>query len=64
MTPLNFVVYDGDSQPNTPAYKIAEALQRDIKIRSRINDWEVLSYYYDEHDHCMVLDIGKIQCQH
>ena len=36
-------------------YRIAEAMQRPLKIVSASGDWRVLSYYYD--DGQMVLDI-------
>lgn len=55
MTPLDFVVYDGNSEPNTPVYRIAEAMQRPLKIVSASGGWRVLSYYYD--DGQMVLEI-------
>lgn len=55
MTPLDFVVYDGNSEPNTPVHRIAEAMRLPLKIVSAFGDWEVVSYYYD--DGQMVLEI-------
>jgi hypothetical protein len=55
MTPIDFVVFDGDSEPNTPAYAIAEAMRQPLRIVSASKNWEVCSYYYDEGQ--MVLEI-------
>lgn len=57
MKPIEFVVFNGDSSPNTPVYKVAEAMNVDIVIRSADCRYEVLSYYFD--GRTMVLDIGK-----
>ena len=55
MTPIEFVVFAGDSEPNIPAYAIAEAMRRPLRIVSDKKEWEVSSYYYDEGQ--MVLEI-------
>lgn len=58
MTPIDFVVYEGDSMPNQPAYfRVAEAMQKPIKIHSFSSEWEVVGYYFD--DGHMVLDIAE-----
>jgi len=57
MKPIDFVLFDGDSSPNDPIYKIYEALQKDIVIRGGSNDFIILSYYFDEDENVMVLDI-------
>jgi len=59
MRPIDFVVVDGDSSPNTPAISIAEAIMSDLIIRGSDCEYIVLSYYYDETEHKMVLDIEK-----
>jgi hypothetical protein len=56
MTPIEFVIHDGDSQPNMPVLQVAEAMYKDIIIRGAEGDFEVLSYFYD--DGQMVLEIG------
>ena len=57
MTPIDFVVFEGDSMPNQPVYQIAEAMQKPIKIHSFNGEWEVIGYYFD--DGHMVLDIAE-----
>jgi hypothetical protein len=57
MTPIEFVIFEGDSTPNQPVYQIAEAMQKPIKILSASNEWEVIGYYWDEGH--MVLDIKE-----
>jgi hypothetical protein len=59
MKPVEFVVFGGDSSPNTPVHEIAEALQKDIKIYDQIGECQVLSYYYDSVKKRMTLDIGR-----
>ena len=55
MTPIEFVVFAGDSEPNMPVYAIAEAMRRPLRIVSDKKEWEVSSYYYGEGQ--MVLEI-------
>ena len=56
MTPIEFVVFNGDSDPNMPVHQVAEAMYKDIIIRTAQYDFEVLSYLYD--DGQMVLEIA------
>jgi hypothetical protein len=56
MTPIEFVVFNGDSDPNMPVHQVAEAMYKDIIIRTAQYDFEVLSYFYD--DGLMVLEIA------
>jgi hypothetical protein len=56
MTPIEFVVFNGDSDPNMPVHQVAEAMYKDIIIRTAQYDFEVLSYFYD--DGQMVLEIA------
>jgi hypothetical protein len=56
MTPIEFVVFNGDSDPNMPVHLVAEAMYKDIIIRTAQYDFEVLSYFYD--DGQMVLEIA------
>jgi len=58
MTPIEFVVFDGNSDPNQPVYQIAEAMHKPIKIYSFGAEWEVHGYYYGNEDH-MVLEIKE-----
>jgi len=45
MRPIDFVVFDGDSSPNVPAYKVAEAMMLPITVRGAGGDFVILSYY-------------------
>jgi hypothetical protein len=60
MTPIEFVVYGGDSQPNTPVYRIAEAMQLDCKVVGPKGEMEILSYYFDPDSKSMVLEVGYV----
>ena len=55
MTPIDFVVFDGDGEPNLPAYEVAEAMTRPIKIVGPDGEYEILSYYLDGSN--MVLEV-------
>ena len=57
MRPIDFVVFDGDSSPNVPAYKVAEAMMKPITVRGENGDFVILSYYMDKSG-LMVLDVG------
>lgn len=57
MRPIDFVLYDGDSAPNTPVYLIHEAVTNPLKIFHPAGEFVVVGYYYSEHRKCMVLDI-------
>lgn len=59
MTPIDFLVFDGDSTPNAPAWKVADAMKRAIVIRSNGKKYVVLSYYLDDDVGRMVLDIEE-----
>lgn len=60
MKPIDFVVHDGGSDPNTPAYRIAEAMLKDIEVHGESGKYEVLSYYLGGMGR-MVLDIAEVQ---
>jgi|GEM_PF-4018429 hypothetical protein len=57
MKPIDFVVFDGDSSPNTPVEKIAKAMKKPIVIQGEHTKYTILSYYY--HDGRMYLDIEE-----
>ena len=57
MKPIDFVLFDGDSEPNQPVYRVTEAMQRDIRILGAKSDYRVYSYYYREGQ--MVLEIEE-----
>lgn len=59
MTPIDFVVYDGDSDPNLPVHQVAEAMKEPVIIRGNGVEYEILSYYYDQEAMAMVLDIEE-----
>ena len=61
MRPIDFVFYDGDSAPNTPAHLIFDALTKPLKISDGYAEFVVFGYYYDGEDKCMVLEIKKIR---
>ena len=56
MTPIEFVVFDGDSCPNDSVFQLAEALRKDIVVIGPAGEMAVLSYYMD--DGRMVLEVG------
>ena len=56
MRPIDFVVFDGDSSPNVPANKVAEAMMLPITVRGAGGDFVILSYYMDKSGG-MVLDV-------
>ena len=57
MTPIEFVIFEGDSKPNQPVYQVAEAMQKPIKIHSGDKNWVVRSYFF--HEGHMVLEIEE-----
>lgn len=59
MTPIEFVVFGGDSEPNQPAYQVAEAMSQPIKIIGPDGEYEALSYYRDGLN--MVLEVRMKQ---
>lgn len=58
MSPIEFVLFNGDSNPNQPVYQIAEAMQNHIKILGPACEYRILSYYCD--DGKMVLEIEEV----
>jgi hypothetical protein len=50
-------MYSGDSEPNMPIYKVAEAMEKPLVIRGAGGEFEVLSYYCDGTN--MVIDIQE-----
>ena len=58
MTPVDFVVFDGDSTPNMPACLVAEAMTTPIRVFTGPGkEAEVVGYYYSDKDKCFVLDV-------
>jgi len=57
MKPIDFIVFDGDSEPNTAVIQVAKALKKDLLIVAEDGEYEVLSYYY--HNGRMVLEIER-----
>ena len=55
MTPIDFILFNGDSNPNQPIYEITEAMRKPIIITDGISDFDVLSYYHS--DDGMILEI-------
>lgn len=58
MRPIDFVLYNGGSEPNKPIHCNAGAMQRPIQILADDGEYEVLSYYMDDRGR-MCLDIQK-----
>jgi RPA family protein len=59
MRPIDFVLYGGDSEPSTPVYLIADAMQKPITVFGPTGEFVVYGYYYDAEDKRMVLEIKK-----
>jgi len=57
MTPIEFVIFEGDSTPNQPVYQIAEAMHKPLKIYSSDKEWEVFGYYW--HEGYMTLELKE-----
>ena len=57
MTPIEFVIFEGDSTPNQPVYQIAEAMHKPLKIYSGDKEWEVFGYHW--HEGYMTLDLKE-----
>ena len=55
--PIDFVVFDGDSEPNQPVYKVAEAMQKNMLVYVGMDECEVVGYYYSEEHQAMVLEL-------
>ena len=46
MTPIDFVVFSGDSEPNMPVHKVAEAMQQPVLFFVGEQQHVVCGYYY------------------
>ena len=57
MRPLDFILYHGDSEPNTAINKIAEAMERNIVILTPDGEFEVVGYFYDNDYGQMILEL-------
>jgi hypothetical protein len=57
MKPIDFVVFEGDSNPNQPVYKVAEAMQKNMLVYVGSDECEVVGYYYSEEHQAMVLEL-------
>ncbi len=57
MRPIDFVIYDGDSEPNIPAHVVAMLMQVPIEVRAPDGEYEISSYYHDNGR--MVLDVQR-----
>ena len=60
MRPIDFVVFDGDSSPNIPAYQVAEAMMRPITVWGANGNLAILSYYMDDSGG-MVLEVEPLE---
>jgi hypothetical protein len=56
MRPVDFLLPKNHSRPNEPYYKVAEALEKALVIRSVDRTWKVSSYYLDGNGQ-MTIDI-------
>jgi hypothetical protein len=57
MRPIDFVLYDGDSEPNTAVHKTAEAMQQPILFVTPVGELEVFGYYFDEDSGQMIVEL-------
>lgn len=58
MTPIEFVLFDGDSEPNRPVHEVADAMRTALRIVGPdLTEYEVYSYYYDSGQ--MVLELKE-----
>ena len=55
--PIDFVVFEGDSSPNQPVYRVAEAMQKNMLVYVGIDECEVVGYHYSEEHQAMVLEL-------
>jgi len=62
MSPIDFVIFNGDSKPNTPACNVANAMGLPIRIHSNNKEFEILSYYLNKGQ--MTLEIEEKKCHH
>ncbi len=56
MRPIDFVVFDGDSNPNSPVYQVADAMFKQITVLGPDGNFVIRSYYLDQGG--MVLEIA------
>jgi hypothetical protein len=59
MKPIEFIVFNGDSSPNTPVHEIATAMEKHMRVYVRGDRVEVVSYFYDTDLKRMVLELGE-----
>lgn len=57
MKPIEFVMFSGDSSPNTPIYQFMGAMEKDVLIVSKSEEYEITGYYLDGER--MVLEIAQ-----
>lgn len=57
MTPIDFVLFEGDSNPNQPVHEVVQAMKNTIKIFVDGSELEVYSYYF--HAGQMVLELTE-----
>lgn len=57
MRPIDFVLYDGDSEPNTAVHKIAEAMKQPILFITSVGKLEVHGYYFDAESERMIVEL-------
>ena len=57
MTPIDFVHFSGDSEPNAPVHALYSALNNPLRVVSGGRQFEVCSYYMDGTQ--MVLEIEE-----
>ena len=55
--PIDFVVFEGDSSPNQPVYKVAQAMQKNMLVYVGIDECEGVGYHYSDAAQAMVLEL-------
>ncbi len=56
MRPIDFVVFNGNSSPNSPVYQVANAMFKPITVLGPDGNFVIRSYYLDKGG--MVLEIA------
>ena len=57
MRPIDFVLFDGDSNPNQPIYQITEAMYEPVAIFSADKEFIVCGYYWEKGQ--MIIEIKE-----
>lgn len=59
MTPVDFILFGGDSSPNAPIHSVMTAMKKSLLIFGASSEYEVVGYYFNGEN--MVLEIQPIE---